>query len=959
MEETCAECGKSFVARSASMPCPYCGAVVRSVNDEPTMMDPRGASTLKMGVQKTVAKAPDINDEPTLLSGGLEDEPTRMEAFVRPSEVLGHDYVPFSDSLVAHLAPGASTPASSAMIPHTEFFDSRTQQRKASDTIPESATSAPTAPPRPNQLPVDRNRPPTKQPEGPVGRPYNAPDETSGDNPTRAMSQDEMRKGSTALDRAAETVEGASTSHDYSRERPEDVNLVGRNIDGYLVTQKIGSGGMGAVCLARQVSLDRDVALKILPGSLADNPDFLARFTREALSAAQLNHHNVVQVFDVGNQGNVHYISMEYVRGDNLGNMTRKDGKLAVEDAAGYVLQVARGLAFAHENGIIHRDIKPDNIMVNEHGIVKIADLGLAKVQGMVERPAGTDVDGGAAMRRQAVSDLTGANMAMGTPAYMAPEQGRDASKVDHRADQYSLGCTLYYLVAGKTPFTGKTTFEIISKHASEPLVPLDAVVKNVPKELSFVIEKMLAKEPADRYPSMREVVTALEGYLGLESAKGPYTPREHHVAILEKEQKNYYMAPAIKLRKLAVAGFFAVFALGFVIAAIMQSYPVAAGMLGIMLLTPACIFLVDGFMTRGYFFRRIRSVFFGMPLSRWAMTIAGTAITLAVLYFLNLLIPWAAVSILALGFALAYQFLVVRKLRSQRAASIAETHEMFKQLRVRGVSEDAIEDFVYRFSSRDWEEFFEELFGYEQMILLRSKNAKKDKAAPRKKRATWRDPVAKWLDDVQSQRQKKREERQLQRDEKNRLKATGLSEAEAENQASKIAKEVADEGFLKQTLIVASPTKAEAEDVALDLIRSQRAHGKVFWVFKIARLAMALFMIFAALIPILNSQGITALNSFGSMLLPYYRAGVGPSAAWQILPAVAALVLLLTVFSSRVLLPLMITAGCVLAILFVPITHMAGSSQFTPMVAFYAGLVAVAGGFAMMILTKLGGAKF
>ena len=156
---------------------------------------------------------------------------------------------------------------------------------------------------------------------------------------------------------------------------------------------------------------------------------FLARFTREALSAAQLTHHNIVQVYDVGNADHIHYISMEFVRGENLGTMVKDEGRLTLEDAAGYILQAARGLKYAHDRGIIHRDIKPDNLMVNEHGIVKIADMGLAKMGEEIQK---TKV-ASAAMTSSAPtvgaasfdSNLTMHDVAMGTPAYMTPEQAR------------------------------------------------------------------------------------------------------------------------------------------------------------------------------------------------------------------------------------------------------------------------------------------------------------------------------------------------------------------------------------------------------------------------------------------------------------------------------------------------------------------------------------------------------
>src|SRR5262249_19572151 len=151
-------------------------------------------------------------------------------------------------------------------------------------------------------------------------------------------------------------------------------------LGGYTVIKLLGKGGMGAVYLARQVSLDRNVALKVMNPSWAKDPVFLARFTREAYAAAQLVHHNVVQIYDIGEEHGTPFFSMEFVPGQNLGEIPRGKGKLDIEEAVGYTLQAARGLKYAHDQGMVHRDVKPDNLMLNDQGIVKVADLGLVKL---------------------------------------------------------------------------------------------------------------------------------------------------------------------------------------------------------------------------------------------------------------------------------------------------------------------------------------------------------------------------------------------------------------------------------------------------------------------------------------------------------------------------------------------------------------------------------------------------
>jgi serine/threonine protein kinase len=726
----------------------------------------------------------------------------------------------------------------------------------------------------------------------------------------------------------------------FAQSRPENVDLVGRVLDGFHVKKKLGAGGMGAVLLATQKSLDRDVALKVLPGQFASNPDFLARFTREALSAGQLNHHNIIQVYDVGVADDIHYIAMEFVRGKSLGDLTRTEGKLSIEDAASYVLQTARGLQYAHDRGIIHRDIKPDNIMINEHGVVKIADMGLAKMHGYGEKGVGLDYGGEDELKSQAYGNLTNANVAMGTPAYMAPEQGRDASKVDHRADQYSLGCTLYYLVAGKTPFTGKTTFEIISKHATEPLIPIDTIVKNVPKELSYIIEKMLAKNPEDRYTSLKDVIGALEAYLGVESNKGPYTPREHHVDVLEKNQKLFYSASLLKLRWIVKLAFFAVFTLAFLGCAVAGQPFLAGAMLGMLVLTPTFHFILNGIMTKGFLFRRVRSVFFGMNLKSWAILLVTSAAILITLYFFSLLLPWAVVSVVAVGAAVAWEFAVLRRLRVERQPSLDATNEMLKQLRIRGVSEDQLHDFVYRFSDVHWEEFFEELFGYEEMMLARGRFAKLDKVKPRKKFATWRDPLFRWLDEVEEGRRKAREKQQLTRAEKERLKAGGMNEAAAEKEASRLASDAVEVGLLKTAILPAGPSRADIERIDKELHQSgkrSRSRGKIGWVYFGVRAAIGLLALTGAAVPLANGAGVSIPPIVGNLLNSwYYPLGYG-SLWWA--TGTGGLFMLLTLFSSRFVAPFIILLGTILMAGAAALSSIAGNPAFTPQVALLCGM--------------------
>ena len=230
----------------------------------------------------------------------------------------------------------------------------------------------------------------------------------------------------------------------------------------------------------------------------------------------------------------VNYFSMEYVEGQSLSELIRTHGAVPPEVAASYILQAARGLKVAHDHGMIHRDIKPSNLMLSRHGIVKLADLGLVKISddpdpavspsGRGDKPP-AGLPEGEPSAVESSPNLTRVDKSMGTPAYMAPEQARAPSHVGRSADIYSLGCTLYALVTGRPPFQGKTALELITKHAIQPVIPPEVVVERVPKTLSEIILKMVAKDPKDRYATIEDVIAALECFLGIAALRVPDAP--------------------------------------------------------------------------------------------------------------------------------------------------------------------------------------------------------------------------------------------------------------------------------------------------------------------------------------------------------------------------------------------------------------------------------------------------
>lgn len=323
-------------------------------------------------------------------------------------------------------------------------------------------------------------------------------------------------------------------------------------LGGYRILKELGAGGMGSVYLAKQISLDRACALKTIQAKWAQNPRVIARFIREAYAAAQLTHHNVVQIYDLGVDGNTNFFSMELVSGGSLDDQLKAKGKLPPKLASTLILQAARGLKFAHDHGMVHRDIKPANLMMTSDGMVKVADMGLVKTQGAEELSAEDATDVQSMVLASARSQVTAIGSSMGTPAYMSPEQSTDATNVDKRADIYSLGCTFYALLTGKPPFDGNTLLEVITKHRVEKIVRPERIISGLPTILGDVIEKMAAKNPDDRYQDLEELIHDLEVYLELRedtsNAKVQHHPSD--MDEVERSQQNQSRGESVSASK-------------------------------------------------------------------------------------------------------------------------------------------------------------------------------------------------------------------------------------------------------------------------------------------------------------------------------------------------------------------------------------------------------------------------
>ena len=265
--------------------------------------------------------------------------------------------------------------------------------------------------------------------------------------------------------------------------QPETDHYLGKAFGGYRLEAKIGQGGMGTVYKGRQVSLDRVVAVKILNKALYENREFIKRFEREAKSIAKINHPNIVAVYDFGVHDGLWYMVNEFVEGHSLSKVISDRLVIPLNEMVTYMVHCLAGLAHVSQGNIVHRDIKPDNILITKEGIAKIADFGLAK-----------DVSD-----RSDSTDLTAVGLAMGTPAYMSPEQcmGR---KLDGRSDQYALGVTAYFGLTGEKPFTGQSSFEIMTKQREHQPPSPKQLNPSIPADISALVMRMISKDPADRF---------------------------------------------------------------------------------------------------------------------------------------------------------------------------------------------------------------------------------------------------------------------------------------------------------------------------------------------------------------------------------------------------------------------------------------------------------------------------
>jgi serine/threonine-protein kinase len=317
---------------------------------------------------------------------------------------------------------------------------------------------------------------------------------------------------------------------------------VGQSFAGYEIVAELGRGGMGAVYQARQLSLQRFVALKILPAHLASDNDFIARFQSEAVAAASLNHPNIVQVYAAGESDGIEYIAMEFIEGETIQHRLRRCGRLPLTEALDIAYHVATALDYAWQQAqLIHRDVKPDNIFLAQNGTVKLGDFGLAKIL------------------RDGASSVTVTGHVLGSPHFISPEQARGQRDVDFRADIYSLGCTLHYMMTGRTVFEAPDFVSIIYKHVNDPPEPIHTLLPHCPAVVNRLLTRMLAKEREARqqtYAALREEIAAARNEAAIWEESDERQRKRMSVAEAETGKSRWAYAIAVLFSLFVAAGF-------------------------------------------------------------------------------------------------------------------------------------------------------------------------------------------------------------------------------------------------------------------------------------------------------------------------------------------------------------------------------------------------------------------
>ena len=415
---------------------------------------------------------------------------------------------------------------------------------------------------------------------------------------------------------------------------------------------------------------------------------------------------------------------MEFVDGQTLADLVRKNQRLEVREAVGYILQAARGLKCAHDQSMIHRDMKPENLFVDRHGLVKVADLGLTLT------PAAALAEEAASGGKPIVPVGPGASAvpasgpiaAIGTPGYTAPELAMDPARADVRTDIYSLGCTLHASVTGRPPYEGRTLLEILGKQQTQPVTAPDLAAQGIPRDLAAIILKMVATKPEERYIDLSDVIENLEAFLGIQ-ATGPFIPQVEHAELLGTERQGVERVSAARTKaKTLLAILAACFAMA--ILCMMPGWWLASSaFLSLGLFIALADFVFVGVRRKTPLFMKVCALVLGSSRSEWLTILSGVALFVGLLVDLEALLDLGCPGPGSRWYRVGTANRARRACRSRaRRAPLENVEQMLKSLRLQGQDEEALRQFVCKYSGPHWESFYEALFGYEAKLAARQR---------------------------------------------------------------------------------------------------------------------------------------------------------------------------------------------------------------------------------------------
>ena len=478
---------------------------------------------------------------------------------------------------------------------------------------------------------------------------------------------------------------------------------VPRVLGRHVLLRLLGSGPRGQAFLGLPLGLDGIEVLKVLDADRAAHRVFMSRFVREAYAASQLDHPNLATIRDLDVDHGRVFAASRRVSGPSLAELIANQTRLKPFQAAVLILQAARGLRAAHEQGLWHRDVKPGNLLLDPDGLVKLDDMGLEMTPSLAENLAHSE--------KAKPSHAPPPPAAAGSPAYMALEQANDPATSDGRADIYALGGTFYHLVTGRPPFAGENAVELVRQHREERLVPAREFVPGLPRPIADIIQTMMGKRLDERYPTMDAVVDVLEKALQIHDEPALAGLDEAGEAI-RQDALALAAVPARQLR-LRIVAVSSVIVLAFVgLLVHLRLWAVTAGIVGFATITALVVCIVSGITTRSELLGLVSRAVLGGGRRAWWITISGVAIAAAACWMWGGFLPLFLLFCTG-GVAAAFHVFLDRPLAREREQILGPGRERLKTMRARGHDEQTVRALFVRHGGESWRELFESLLGH------------------------------------------------------------------------------------------------------------------------------------------------------------------------------------------------------------------------------------------------------